>query len=327
MSEPVQPVQISKPPQGPQPPQAPQPPQPSQAPQAEPDARADVIHDIGYRHYDGPRLGRGYATRSLFTLGLRGSFGLGRSAKSKVLPMALAAVMCLPALIIVAVVVYLKRNDFPDAVNYPHYLSVMQFVIAVFVAAQAPVAMSRDLRFMTLPLYFSRPLTARDYVQAKFGAMFSAIFLLTGVPMLILWIGSLLASMPFLHNLELFAYGLVAAALYSLLYTGISLAIAATTSRRGFGVAAIIALFLISEAVAGIIWSVLDNNGHSDTAGWALLISPNSLIQSSVNWLFGLADGSGFGVPSSFGAVVFLVEIVLIAAASFGLMVRRYRKI
>jgi ABC-2 type transport system permease protein len=308
----------------------PVPPQPAQSQSLQSEdqgARADVIHDIGYRHYDGPRLGRSYATRSLFVLSLRGSFGLGRSVKSKILPMALLAIMCLPALIIVAVVVYLKRNTFPDTVSYSHYLAVVQFVIAVFVAAQAPVALSRDLRFQTLPLYFSRPLTSRDYVQAKFGAMFSAVFLLTGIPMLILWIGSLLASMPFVFNLEHFAYGLVASALYALLYAGISMVIAATTPRRCFGVAAIIALFLISEAVAGIIWSVLDNNGHSDTAGWALLISPNSLIQSSVNWLFGLADGSGFGVPSSFGAVVFLVEIVLIAAASFGLMVRRYRKI
>ena len=304
------------------------PPAPTQPPvPAQPAARADVIHDIGYRHYDGPRLGRSYATRSLYALSLRGSFGLGRSTKSKILPMALAAVMCVPALIIVAVVVYLKRSEFPDAVNYPHYLSVVQFVIAVFVAAQAPVALSRDLRFMTLPLYFSRPLTSRDYVQAKFGAMFTAIFLLTGIPMLILWIGSLLASMPFVDNLEFFAYGLVASALYALLYTGISMVIAATTPRRGFGVAAIIALFLISEAVSGIIWGVLHVNGHENAAGWASLISPNALIQSTVNWLFDLHDSGGVAVPSAAGGIVFLIEVVVIAAASFGLLVRRYRKI
>ena len=308
----------------------PVPPQPAPSPSPQPEdrgARADVIHDIGYRHYDGPRLGRSYATRSLFVLSLRGSFGLGRSVKSKILPMALLAVMCVPALIIVAVVVYLKRSTFPDTVSYSHYLAVVQFVIAVFVAAQAPVALSRDLRFQTLPLYFSRPLTSRDYVQAKFGAMFSAVFLLTGIPMLILWIGSLLASMPFVFNLEHFAYGLVASALYALLYAGISMVIAATTPRRGFGVAAIIALFLISEAVSGIVWEVLTHNGHGASAGWALVISPDSLIQTSVNWLFDLTDRGGVTVPSNLGGVVFLLEIVLIAAASIGLMVRRYRKI
>ena len=61
------------------------------------------IHDIGYRSYDGPRLGRSYATRSLYSQSLRGAYGLGRSAKSKVLPMLLFVVMCVPAAIMVAV--------------------------------------------------------------------------------------------------------------------------------------------------------------------------------------------------------------------------------
>lgn len=289
--------------------------------------RADVIHDIGYRHYDGPRLGRSYATRSLYVTSLRGSFGLGRSVKSKILPMVLAAVMCLPALIIVAVVVYLNRSAFPSSVNYAPYLSFVEFVIAVFVAAQAPVALSRDLRFQTLPLYFSRPLTSGDYVKAKFGAMFSAVFILTATPMLILWIGSMLATMPFVNNLEHFGYAMVACVFYALVYSGISCLIASSTPRRGFGVAAIIALLLISQAVSAIIWQVLRHTGHEAAAGWALAISPNAAIQSTVDWLFGLTTGRGIGVPSNLGGVVFLVEILFVAVASFGLLVRRYRKI
>jgi ABC-2 type transport system permease protein len=66
----------------------------------------DVIHDIGYRAYDGPRLGRGHARKALFSQSLRGAYGLGRSAKSKVLPMILLGVMCAPALIMVAVAVF-----------------------------------------------------------------------------------------------------------------------------------------------------------------------------------------------------------------------------
>ncbi|MEY9965560.1 ABC-2 type transport system permease protein [Streptacidiphilus sp. MAP12-16] len=301
---------------------SPQVPQPSQPP-LEP--RADVIHDIGYRHYDGARLGRSYATRSLFLLSLRGSFGLGRSIKSKILPMALLAVISLPALIIVAVAVYTKMGKLP--LEYPHYLSIMQFVIAVFVAAQSPVALSRDLRFMTLPLYFSRPLTSRDYVRAKFAAMFSAMFILTALPILIMWVGSLLASMSFGYNLEHFAYGLVAAALYALLYSGIGLVIASLTPRRGFGVAAIIALFLISEAVSGIIYGVLTVKGHDHAAHWAIMINPGSLVDSTVTWLFNLRRQGLAGVPSTLGGYLFIAEIVLLAAATYGLLVRRYRKI
>ncbi|QMU74494.1 ABC transporter permease [Streptacidiphilus sp. PB12-B1b] len=285
----------------------------------------DVIHDIGYRHYDGPRLGRGYATRSLYTLSLRGSFGLGRSIKSKILPMGLLALMCVPALIIVAVAVYLKSGKLP--LEYERYLSIMDFVIAVFIASQAPVALSRDLRFMTLPLYFSRPITAGDYVRAKFAAMFSAMFVLTGLPLLIMWIGSLLASMGFAYNLEHFGYGLVGAALYSLLYSAIGLAVASATPRRGFGVAGIIMLLLISGAVATIIYFVINRHDQSAAAHWANVLSPSGLVDSSVTWMFKLPVSGATGVPSALGGCVFVAEALLLPAAVYGLLVQRYRKI
>ena len=62
--------------------------------------REGAIHDIGYRHYDGPRLGASYIWRSLFVETLRGAYGLGRSARTKVMPFLLLAVMVLPAVVI-----------------------------------------------------------------------------------------------------------------------------------------------------------------------------------------------------------------------------------
>ncbi len=295
------------------------------APAPVPGAPADVIHDIGYRHYDGPRLGRGYAVRSLYVLTLRGSFGLGRSIKSKVLPMGMLALMCLPAAIIVAIAVYLKAGKLP--IEYPHYLNVMQFVIAVFLAAQAPVALSRDLRFMTLPLYFSRPLTSGDYVRAKFAAMASAVFILTALPVLIMWIGSLLASMDFRYNIEHLAFGLFAALLYALLYTAIGAVIASRTSSRGFGVAAIIAVLLISEAISFVVFHVLQNHQHLSAAYWANLINPGELVDATTTWMFGLRIEGQSYVPSDLGGYVFIAVIVLATAAAYGLLVRRYRKI
>ncbi|MBC3843223.1 ABC transporter permease [Streptacidiphilus sp. 4-A2] len=286
---------------------------------------ADVIHDIGYRHYQGPRLGRGYATRSLYTLTLRGSFGLGRSIRSKILPMGLLALMCVPALIIVAVAVYLKSAKLP--LEYERYLMIMDFVIAVFVASQAPVALSRDLRFMTVPLYFSRPITAGDYVRAKFGAMFTAMFVLTGLPLLIMWIGSLLASMSFGYNLEHFCYGLVAAALYSLLYSSIATVIASATPRRGFGVAGIIMVLLISAGISSVLYFVINGHDNSAAAYWANVISPSGLVDSSVTWMFGLPTTGAVGVPSALGGCVFVAEIAAVSAAAYGLLVQRYRKI
>src|SRR3954470_780130 len=84
------------------------------------------IHNIGYRSYDGPRLGRAYARRSLYSQSLRGAYGLRRSVKSKVLPMVLFAVMCVPAAIMVAVTVATKAKELP--VEYTNYAIVMQAV-------------------------------------------------------------------------------------------------------------------------------------------------------------------------------------------------------
>ena len=58
-----------------------------------------AIHDIGYRHYDGPRLGPAYVRRSLYVDTLRGAFGLGRSGRSKVMPFLLLAVLSVPAIV------------------------------------------------------------------------------------------------------------------------------------------------------------------------------------------------------------------------------------
>ena len=47
---------------------------------------AGVIHDLGYRHYDGPRLGRGAIIRALYWHSLRSAYGIGRGAKAKIVP-------------------------------------------------------------------------------------------------------------------------------------------------------------------------------------------------------------------------------------------------
>lgn len=195
-----------------------------------PDAKAPqqtgVIHDIGYRGYQGPRLGRSYATRSLFTQGLRGAFGLGRSGRSKVLPMLLLALVTLPAAALVAITILQGSTEL--RVDYPEYLSnVGLLFVEIFVAAQAPVLLSRDLRNHTVPLYFSRPITRGDYVRAKFAAMVVAMLIVTVLPLLVLYLGALLGSLDFGHNTAHFAYGLLAAVLYSAVFSAVGLLIAA----------------------------------------------------------------------------------------------------
>ena len=58
-----------------------------------------VIHDLGYRSYDGPRLGRAQIVRALMWHSFRSSYGIGRGIKAKVVPI-LAKVRVLGGLFI-----------------------------------------------------------------------------------------------------------------------------------------------------------------------------------------------------------------------------------
>ncbi|MFD0316064.1 ABC transporter permease subunit [Streptomyces flavalbus] len=284
------------------------------------------IHNIGYRSYDGPRLGRAYARRSLFSQSLRGAYGLGRSAKSKVLPMLLFVVMCLPAGIMVAVAVATDANDLP--VEYTRYAIIMQAVISLYVAAQAPQSVSRDLRFKTVPLYFSRPIETTDYVLAKYAALASALFVLTAAPLLVLYIGALLAKLDFTDQTEGFAQGLVAVALLSLLFAGLGLVIAAVTPRRGFGIAAVIAVLTISYGTVSVVQAIAFEQDSTGAIAWLGLFSPITLIDGVQSAFLGAPSAfpGGEGPGTGEGAVYLLVVLGLIAAC-YGLLTRRYRKV
>ncbi|POX51163.1 hypothetical protein C3489_20745 [Streptomyces sp. Ru71] len=284
------------------------------------------IHDIGYRGYDGPRLGRAYARRSLYAQSLRGAYGLGRSAKSKVLPMLLFVVMCVPAAIMVAVAVATKAKDLP--VDYTRYAIIMQAVISLYVASQAPQSVSRDLRFKTVPLYFSRPIETADYVRAKFAALASALFLLTATPLLVLYVGALLAKLDFADQTKGFAQGLVSVALLSLLFAGIGLVIASVTPRRGFGIAAVIAVLTISYGAVSVVQGIAYAQDSTGAIAWLGLFSPTTLIDGVQSAFLGATSAfpGGDGPSRAQGAVYVLVTLGLIAA-SHGLLMRRYKKV
>ncbi|MGW2298499.1 ABC transporter permease [Streptomyces violaceorubidus] len=284
------------------------------------------IHNIGYRSYDGPRLGRAYARRSLYSQSLRGAYGLGRSAKSKVLPMLLAAVMCLVAGILVAVSVVTKSNDLP--LDYTRYAIVLQAVISLYVASQAPQSVSRDLRFHTVPLYFSRPIETSDYVRAKYASLASALFILTALPLLVLYVGALLAKLDFADQTKGFAQGLVSVALLSLLFAGLGLVVASVTPRRGFGIAAVIAVLTITYGAVSTLQAIADVQGSSGAVVWIGLFSPITLIDGVQSAFLGATSAfpGGVGPSTGEGAVYVLVTLGLIVGA-YGLLMRRYKKV
>ncbi|GAA2383665.1 ABC transporter permease [Streptomyces glaucosporus] len=284
------------------------------------------IHDIGYRHYDGPRLGRSYARRSLLTQSLRGAYGLGRSAKSKVLPFVLLAVMLLPAGIIAAVAAVTPGAK-ELSVDYAEYALLMQPVIGLYLASQAPQSVSRDLRFRTVPLYFSRPIERTDYVTAKYAAMASALFLFTAAPLVVMYAGALLVGLDFGDQTAGFLKGLVSVAVFSALHAGIGLLVAALTPRRGFGVAAVIAVLTIPYFAVTTVQAIAESQGSGGAVAWLGLFSAGSLIDGIQSALLGAPSGfPGGHEPSAAAAAVYVLVVLGLIAACWAALLARYRK-
>jgi ABC-2 type transport system permease protein len=112
--------------------------------------RSGVIHDLGYRPYTGPRRDTGSIAAALFVNGFLNAFGIGRSGKSKVLPFLLLAFNLLPAVITVGAMVLIGLQELP--ISYTQYASTTQVLLGIFVASQAPVLFSRDLRHGSITL-------------------------------------------------------------------------------------------------------------------------------------------------------------------------------
>ncbi|MEE6272153.1 ABC transporter permease [Georgenia wangjunii] len=293
-------------------------------PQAAGGGPSGVIHDIGYRHYDGPRLGTRYVQRSMFVDSLRAAYGLGRSARSKIMPVLLLGAMCLPAVIMVVVTAVLGAGDLP--LGYTEYLFNLQTVVSIYLAAQAPVLVSRDLRYRVVPLYFARPLQRQQYVQAKLAAMTAALFLLMALPLVILFAGALLAELPFSEHAPDFLLGLLGALVYALVLGSIGLLIAALTPRRGLGVAAVIAVLLVLSGVQVAVWAVADELGSTTLAGYSGLISPSSLVDGVLSGVLG-AGSAVAEPPGTAGALVFLVVAVLLVVGCYAGLLARYRRV
>jgi ABC-2 type transport system permease protein len=278
-----------------------------------------VIHDIGYQRYTGPRLGRGYAFTSLFLHGLRTGYGLGRPAKAKIFPWAVAFIVTVVAVVLTAI----RAQTGEVALSYPQYTEQMGLMAILYVAIVAPELVSRDLRSGVLPLYFTRALSAADYALAKLAALISALWLLLGGPQLIMFLGGAFGTDDGMKGVwneftDLLS-GLVYAGVHAMVFAALALLIASLTGKRAFAAGGIVAAFLVTAPVVGLL-SV--NNNPQAVRDLAGVFSPASLVQGVGDWFFE-TDAMQVG---DYGPVYGLVAVAFIAACAV-LLLARYRKV
>ena len=288
-------------------------------------ARGGVIHDLGFRHYGGPRSGSRAIAQALYVDTLRGAFGIGRTAKSKIMPAVLLFAVTMPAVIMAIIVGVDNRFELPA--DYTEYVLSTAALTSLFIAGAAPASVSRDLRFRVVALYFSRPLQRVEYILAKYTAMATALFAMMAIPLIVMYAGALLAKLSIGSQTPNFARALAGAAVTALLVAGIAVTIASMTPRRGIGVAAIIVSLIVLAGVSGTVSTVAEENGARTTAAYGQLISPYSLAHGVQHSLFGGPSEATVPPPGATGGAIFTLVAIAVVATCLATLMARYRKV
>ncbi len=293
-----------------------------------PDPRATgVIYDLGYRGYDGPRLGRAQIVRALAWHSFRSAFGLGRGVKGKIVPMLTFIAMCLPAVVNAVVVARGSARLF----GYDVYVPALRVaLVTIFIAAQAPELVSRDLRSRVLPLYFCRPLRRGDYPLAKYLALTAALLILIEVPLLITYLGTIASAgggPAVWAQTRALIPGLGVGLLWAVLFAAIGLVLASFTGRRAYSTG-IVAISCVLTFFLSLLLIQAEGGMPATSTGARLagLFSPFTILDGVRVWLGGDPGTGLVADPGRYGPLYGVLAVVLLAACLGGLAAR-YRKV
>jgi ABC-2 type transport system permease protein len=292
------------------------------------------IYDLGYRHYDGPRLGRRHAFTALLTYTLRTTYGIGRGGRAKIIPMGLAAMGVVPAVIAIALLAIFRQAgeaaqmfEAGSPLRYDTMYGVIAQLVFLFCAAQAPELLGKDQRFHVLSLYFSRALARVDYVVARVGGFAIAVLILVLLPQAILFIGRVLSAedivAEFGDNLGVLPAILVQGLLTAGLLGAMAVTISAYTPRRAYATAGIIAVVVIPP----IVTQIADQITRAEFARWTVLASAPDVLSATNAWLFDVrADSSAVEAAALPPEVYFATAVGAIVVLGL-VLVRRYQRI
>jgi ABC-2 type transport system permease protein len=321
---------------------------------------AGVIHDIGYRQYDGKRYGHPGITWALYLHSLRSAFGLGRGAKAKIVPIVAFVAMCLPA--VVNAVSVAASGVQGQNVFYDTYTPTLRaLIMIVFVAVQAPELVSGDRRYRVLQLYFSRPMPWTTYPLAKLLAFITACLLLLEIPLLLLYVGTV-SSVHGGHQVwlqtEALIPGLGMGVLWAVLLACVGLVLASLAARRAYATGIVAGVLFVSFVIShiliratektvqvsqtlkippgapappglqpgGTVHVIMERLEPTTASKIMGLVSPFTMLDAIRQWIGGRSHPTDVPTPGSYGWLYLAAFLVLLLVTGGGLFLR-YRKV
>jgi ABC-type transport system involved in multi-copper enzyme maturation permease subunit len=274
------------------------------------------VYDLSYRHWDGALRSSGWRWWVITQAGLR---LLLASRKFTILVFA-----CWVPFFIQAFIVYLSLvrevtmgfSIGPAFFRNAFTLQAFPLVLVTVYAGSGLIA--NDLAANALPIYFSKPITRRDYVLGKLGIIAACTAAVYLMPVLLLFIfaAGVSPSLDFLgNNLWLLApilgYGVLVVAVTSLFILALS---ALTRSSRIVGVT-----FLALVISSGWIGTIL-----------SLMLGTDQVLVFSISHDIARLADAFFGEESNLSSLHWSLAagaLVLVAAFSAWILARRIKPV
>ena len=293
-----------------------------------------TVFDIGYQKYTGPREGQRRARLAVYKDGVRNALGLGRGARAKVLPWFFITVLVVIALVMALIAGAVERyvgGQAVEALNLPShsdYYGIASIVFFVLAAVAGPELLCPDRRDGIVNIYFVRPLTASDYIIARWAAFLTVMSLVAWAPQMILWIGLTMGDPEpvdyFLENWLDVPRFLASGAAIAVYTTTLALLVSAFTTRRAMASVFLVGMFVISTS-----WTT----GMASTVGgtlgqWISMFNLTNIPVHVNDLIFGQVSTVTEGAPASALASWILVSWYLLwTLVPAGVLWTRYRRL
>jgi ABC-2 type transport system permease protein len=164
-------------------------------------------------------------------------------------------------------------------------------------------------------------------VLVRLASLTAATFLLVAAPLLLMYVGGLLADLPLGRETRLFLGSVVGALLLAACLACLAAVVSALTIRRGLAVAAVIVVLLVSYTVVSTIQGISSETGHETVGEVAGMFSPYTLVNGVQVFLFDSPPATATPPTSDAMGALYLAATALTILAAVSAMLARYRKV
>jgi len=278
-----------------------------------------TIREKGYSHWDGKLAERRRPWWPITRTGIRLAF------RKKAFKFVFAGAFMPSFIALVGLYISERLEDFKAIVRSnealinvsPKYFKTiftsdgLLFLIILVLSFAGAGLISDDLKHNSLQLYFSRPLSKKDYLLGKMSVIFFFVLILTAVPELVLFIFKMIFAGSFKFFLEypwLPLSILSWSALLAVFFAFYVLLLSASTKNTRYATILVFATYIFSNVLFGILMSIFRKPAMA-------LVSISANLQQAGAFIFG--QKPPFAVPAGWSFAVLAGICVLSAVVLY----------